>query len=530
MGRRTHGSRAGLAAAALLAASTLTPWPSARPTHAAGGTLTVAITAEPDTLDPQVTGTAIGSAVDAYIGDTLVRIDTHNKVVPSLAKSWTISPDGLTYTFALRSGVTFQDGTTLDAAAYAATFKRLLDPATKAAVQAGRLGQVASVTASGNSTLTIKLKQPFAFLLYNLTDSNFAPLSPTALKSEGSSFGRKPISTGPWQVQQWDTGSQIVLTRNPNYRWGPAFLKRGPVGIDRLVFRILPNPAAATDALLSGEVDELTLDPASVQRIQSSGQYTILKSLDDSSVFFELNVTQAPFTDVRVRQAMNYAIDKQAVVQVALNGLGVPIYGVLNPQVYGYWPGIKGYGYAYNPQKALALLAQAGYTKQNGVLQKGGKPLSFTILASDSYNFGKVALVIQDQLKSLGIAATIQSLQFATEIATIRKGTNASDIMGYTYPLPDIFYIWFHSSQIGTGFADSFYRDARLDALIVKMRSTIDTAARNALIQQLERYIVDRALIVPIYDDYLYTAFQQRVKGALTDPRGRVILNNVSLS
>jgi len=519
-------------AASILTGLILAPLIAPRPARAADATtLTVAISAEPDTLDPQVTGLAVSSSIDAYIGDGLVALSPQNKIVPALAQSYTVSRDGLTYTFNLRRDVTFQDGTPLDAAAYVASFKRLLNPATKAAVQAGRLGQVAAVTAIGTYSFTIRLVKPYAFFLYNLTDSNFIPLSPKALTAEGKGFGRKPVSTGPWQVQQWQTGSQIVLVRNPSYHWGPSFVQSGAPKIQKIVFRILTNDAAATAALQSGEVDQLTLSTASAPRIQAAGQYTILKALNQGARFLELNVTQPPFDDIRVRKAMSYAINRQAVVQVALNGLGVPLYGVLAPPMYGYWAGIKGYSYPYDIQKARALLAQAGYTQQNGVLQKNGKPLGFTLLTSTGDPaFPKAAVVIQDQLKQVGIAVTIQTQDFATEIATVHKGKTQADLLGYNYPIPDIFYTWFHSSNIGTGFNDSFYKDPTLDALIVKMRGTADAAQREALVIRLEKYVSDQALWATAWDGYNYIAFQSRVKGQVLDPRGRVILNNATLS
>ncbi len=521
--------RVALLAAALIVPA-VAPWSAYRPVHAAGSTtLTVAIAAEPDTLDPQVTGAAVTGQIDAYIGDSLVALSPGNQIVPDLARSYTVSSDGLLYSFTLRQDVTFQDGTPLDAAAYVATFKRLLNPATRAGVEAGRLGQVAAVTATGKYTFTIRLAKPYVYLLYNLTDSNYIPLSPTALKVGAAGFGRKPVSTGPWQVQQWQTGSQIVLVRNPRYHWGPSFVQSRPPSIDKIIFRILPNSASSTDALQSGEVDELPLPAASVARIQSSGQYTILKSLQDGVGFLEFNVTRAPFTDIVVRQAINAAIDKQAVVQVALSGLGVPVYGVLSPVIQGYWPGIKNYGPAYNPQKALALLAKDGYVMHNGLLEKNGTPLSFTAVTFAFEPFQKTALVVQAQLKQVGITMNIQQQDLASAIATEQQGKSAADFEEYIYPLADIFYTWFHSSQIGSGFADSHYKDSKLDALIVKMRTTADTAARDALLVQLEKYVSDKALWVPLWDPYVYTALQPRVKGAFLDARGRVILNNATL-
>ncbi|HWE63643.1 MAG TPA: ABC transporter substrate-binding protein, partial [Chloroflexota bacterium] len=503
-------------ALSLLAVTALTPFSAQHAARAAApSTLTIGIAAEPDTLDPQKAGSAIEDVVGRIFGDGLVALSPAGKIVPALAKSWTVSKDGLLYGFTLRQDVTFQDGTPLDAAAYVATLQRLINPATKAAIQASRLGSIAAITQTGKYSFTIKLKAPYPFLLFQLSDSgHFSPLSPTALKAEGAGFGRKPVSTGPWQVQQWVTGSQIVLTRNANYRWGPSFVHAGPPSIAKIVFRIVTNDAAQTAALQSGELDVLTVPSESVPRIQASGQYTILKSLALQSTFLEFNVTKAPFTDVRVRRALNYAVNKQEVLQIGLGGLGQPIYGVVQSNMFNYWSGVKSYAYPYNPQKAQALLTQAGWTMKNGVEQKNGHPLSFTTVVYNPDSFKRSAEDVQAQLKKIGVTMNIQLLDLNGEIAAVRKGNEQASLFAYAgYPLPDIFYIWFHSSQIGTGFDDSRIDDPTLDALIVKMKTTIDDTARTALVGQLERYVIDKALWVPLWDPQSYIALQPRVKG-----------------
>jgi peptide/nickel transport system substrate-binding protein len=522
-----------IAVAALVAATAL--WPAAsRPTvHAAdASTITIQLGAEPDTLDPQKAGSAIEDVVGRYFGDGLVALNPAGKIVPDLAKSWTISSDGLLYTFNLRQDVTFQDGAPLDAAAYVATFQRLINPATKAAIQAGRLGSVAAVTQISKYSFSIKLKTIYPFLLFQLSDSgHFSPLSPAALKSEGAGFGRKPVSTGPWQVSQWVTGSQIVLTRNPNYKWGPAFVHAGPANIGTIVFRIVTNSAAATAAFQSGELDVLTVPSASVSRIEQNSQYTILKSLALQSTFLEFNVTQAPFTDVRVRQALNYAVNKQEVLQIGLQGLGQPIYGVVQSNMFDYWSGVKSAGYTYNQQKAQALLARAGWTLKNGVEQKDGKPLSFTAVVYNPDTFKLSAEDVQSQLKKIGVTMNIQLLDLNGEIGAVQKGKDQASLFAYAgYSLPDIFYIWFDSSQIGTGFNDSRINDPKLDALIAKLKSTINDKARKAIVAQLERYVINQALWVPLWDPETYTALQSRVKGVFLDSQGNLILNNATLS
>ncbi|HZS87690.1 MAG TPA: ABC transporter substrate-binding protein [Chloroflexota bacterium] len=516
-----------------LSASVLTSWAMPRATRAATApsVMTVVATEEPDTLDPQKSDTAVSDIILRYVGDPLIRLAPNGRYVPGLATTWSISPDGLLYQFTLRHDVTFQDGTPLTAADVVNTFQRALNPATKSPIAGSLLGSVTSVKQTGTYSLQIRLKQPYAFFLHNLSDGGrLMVLSPTALRKESSSFGRRPVSTGPWMVSSWKSGSQITLVRNPNYHWGPSYTQSGPVHIGTLVFRIILDEATQTSAFESGEVDQLNLPSTAVQRIEAAHKYQIFRFLHQGVSFLEFNVLKAPFNDVRVRQALNDAIDKKPVLQIAISGLGVPAYGTLPPSIAGYWPGIAHYRYSYDTKKALALLAQAGWTQKNGVLQKNGKPFVFTAYAAPFDATKRAALVIQAQLKALGIQMNVQYFEFGTLLSKVAAGEQQADFLGYTYPTADILYIWFDTANIGTGLANSHDRDPHIDALINKMRQTTDAAARNAVIAQLQRYIADQALWVPLWVGYDYQAFQPRVHGVIIDSEGNVILNNATLS
>jgi peptide/nickel transport system substrate-binding protein len=168
---------------------------------------------------------------------------------------------------------------------------------------------------------------------------------------------------------------------------------------------------------------------------------------------------------------------------------------------------------------------------KNGVEQKNGQPLSFTTVVYNPDSFKRSAEDVQAQLKKIGVTMNIQLLDLSGETAAVRKGKDQASLFAYAgYPWPDIFYIWFHSSQIGTGFNDSQINDPKLDALIVKMKTTIDDSARTALVGQLERYVIDKALWVPLWDPENFAALQPRVKGVFLDSQGNLILNNATLS
>lgn len=496
-----------------------------------GGQWTIAISEDPDTLDPQKTAAAATGGIFRYVGDTLVTRDFDKNIVPSLATKYEVSDDGLVWTFEIREGVMFHDGTPADAAAIKASFERALAPETASPIASGLLGPVDTISVEG-STLRVTLKEPFAIFLDNMTDPRSAPISVAAAEQAGDQFGRKPIATGPWKVAEWQSGTQIVLERNPDYAWGPAFLHDGAAYIDRLVYRIMPEPATAMTAFEAGEVDQVSINPPDVERIESSGKYQIVKFLRNGvGLFMEFNVTKSPFDDITVRQAMNYAINKEDVLQTGLDGLGEIAYGPLPPSIWGYWEGIEDYAPSYNPDKALELLSQAGWTKNSdGLLEKDGQPFMFTLLTMATDTWSKSAQVVQAQLKQLGITMEIQTFEFATLLEKMKAGEHQAGFMGYTYTSPDILYVWFHSSNIGSGLTLSHHKDDELDKMIEESRSESDEDKRLQLYQDIQKYIVDKALWVPLWINYNYIGLQKRIANARVHPEGFVALFDASIT
>lgn len=301
-----------------------------------GGTWTIAITEDPDTLDPQKIAAAVTGTIFEYLGQTLVTKDFDKKIVPSLAKQFSVSQDGLKWTFVIKERIKFHDGSPLDAAAVKASMERALAPETKSPIAGSLLGPVSAIDAD-ELTLTITLKEPFVIFLDNMSDPRSAPIQAAVAQSQGDQFGRHPISVGPWKIVEWQSGAKITLERFAEYAWPPDYLHQGPAYINQLVFRVMPEAASAMAAFESGEVDQVGINPPDVERIQSSGKYDEVKFLRNGvGLFLEFNVTKPPFDDLTVRRAMNYAIDKNQVLQVALQGLGVPAYGPLPPSIWGY--------------------------------------------------------------------------------------------------------------------------------------------------------------------------------------------------
>jgi peptide/nickel transport system substrate-binding protein len=524
------------AATAAPAASTTAAQPTAAPVsttaaQAASGEWVIAITEDPDTLDPQKTAAAVTGTIYRYLGDSLVAKDFDRKIVPGLARSWKVSDDGLNWSFDLKDGVKLHDAMPLDAAALKASFERALSPDLKSPIAGSLLGPVETMTATGQ-TLQIKLKQPFAIFLDNMADPRIAPISVAAAQKSGDQFGRQPVSSGPWKFSEWQAGTHISLDRNADYAWAPPFAHAGPPSISKLTFRVLPEPATATAAFEAGEVDQLSsIPPTDVKRLQDSGKYDIQKFLRlGVGLFMEFNVTRAPFDDINVRKALNYAINKDDVMQTALDGLGELAYGPLPPSIWGYWDGIKDYAPGFDPERAKQLLGQSGWQPaSDGSLQKGGQPLTFTLMGQATDTWAKSAQVIQSQLKQIGVNMDIQTFDFATLLAKEKAGEQQAGFQGYTYTSPDIVFLWFHSSNIGSGLTLSHYSDPKLDQMIEDSRASTDDTKRLSIYQDIQKYIVDQALWVPLWTNYNFVGLQRRIDGARLHPDGFMLLNDASV-
>ncbi len=487
-----------------------------------GGEFIAGIVELPDTLDPHKTGAAITSTILGNCGDSLLAKDYDGNYVGAIASDYTISEDGLVWTFTIRDGITFHDGTPLTAESVKWSFDRVLDPATAAVTAGGLIPDGATTSLPDEKTFQITLAEPFAPFLDNLTASTLSIVSPTAVQEMGDEFGQKPVLTGPWMVDEWRTGDRIIIKRNPNYNWAPEYLHQDPPGafIETITFQSIIEEASRVAAFEAGEIHQVTIPAVEVQRLTEGDDWWIVSYNRKGVVFIEFNVTQAPFDDVNVRKAINMAVNKQDVFDAAVEGLGELAYGFLSPTIPGYWDGIAEYAPAYDPEAATALLAEAGWTDSDGdgVLDKDGQKLEFTLLnlPTDSWNRG--AQVVQSQLSDIGISMEIQQMEFATLLDEAKTASHQAEMMGYTYSDPDIAYLWFHSSQAGTGLNMSHINDPHVDELIMQGRSVVDPEARAEVYAELQRYIVDLSLWVPLWIDQYFVGFNKRIQNAVWHP------------
>lgn len=490
-----------------------------------GGSVVIAINAEPDSLDPQKSATAVVNQVMRYIGDTLVTKDLDGNYIGGLATSWTPSADDKTWTFTLREDVKFHDGTPMTAASVRDSFMRAKDPATQSPVAAGLLAPVQDVVAVGDYTVEFQLKQPYFLLIENLTQQALAVVNAAAAADMGAEFNRQPVLTGPWKVGTWASGSQIVLERNPDYAWGPAYAHEGPAYLAKVTFQVIPDQATATAAFLAGDVDILTVAPSDVQQLQNAGGYTLLSFMRKGlGLFMGFNVNKAPFDDPLVRRAMGYLIDKDALVAVSLRGLGQPACGPLPPSIVGYWDGICDYAAPYDTARGLELLKEAGYEPVGGKLVKDGQPLKFSLITSSTYGWPQSAQVVQAMLKELGIEVEIELVEHTTLLAKGREGAHQALFLGYTYTSADILNSYLNSANIGTGYNWAHYADPEIDSRLALSRGTSDAALRLETYAELQRMVIDLGLWLPLWINDNYLALQPRIAGAQLSKEGFVAL------
>jgi peptide/nickel transport system substrate-binding protein len=540
--RRLLGAGATLAAGAGLA-PLLAACGSSSPSGSSGagkpgGTLTMGIAAPPDTLDPGATGLALTLLLSMAMFDPLVWWlpgpgGTGSRFVPGLAESYSVSPDASVYTFKLRKGVTFHDGTKFDATAVKATYDHVVDPATKSKSGLGALGPYKETKIINPYTVQIVFTEPNASFLHQQAAGNFGIASPTALKKYGpTGFGNHPVGTGPFKFVSYQTGDQLNLEKNPDYKWGPAIYgPAGPAKLDKLVFRIVTDDSGRYNALQSGQLQiAMGLPPNDIAAAHQGGTYSQLTVPSIGTPDgLPINVTKPPTDDLRVRQAIMYAVDQEKLVKDVLFGVDIPAHSVLTPITPGYSKESAGL-YSYNPAKANALLSQAGWTMgSNGVRTKDGKPLALNIILFSNAGFELPTQFIVSELSKVGFTAKTAVQPFATAQASFNAGQHNLGAFGYYGTDPYLLNIWVNSNAIKSGFNWSHYDNPKVDSMIAKANATADDAQRGAIYEQVCMTLMKDAIYLPMWDVNEPFTMAKTVQGLHTTLNGYITFHTATV-
>lgn len=499
------------------------PWAETpRPASAApagGGGIVIAIRAEPDTLDPHATGSRRAYAVMKNVFDTLVYRGPDNRFHPWLAESWEHSADGKTYRFRLRRGVRFHDGTPFNAEAVVFNLNRIVDPATRSRTARALLGPYERSRAVDANTVEITFASTVSpsGLLDSLSQAWFGMVSPAAARAAGADFGRRPVGTGPYRFREWRPQNQIVLERYAAYDWGsPAFNRRAPT-LGEITFRFIPEDATRVAALERGEVDlvqEVATD--AVERFTRNPAYVVVRGVAPGGpVIFWLNTEAELLSDVRVRKAILHGFNRNGLVRGVYQGHVVPAEGPLSPSTWGYTKKVEGM-YRYDPSRAKRLLEEAGWTPgPDGTRVKGGRPLALRLGDLFDRRRGEY---FQANMRQIGVHIEFRLVSSAELFGmTRRAGDYEMASTWYASSDPHILNLLFHSSNVGTGFAISRWRDQTLDAKLAEAFATVDDARRAAIYEEIQLYIMERALLVPLYAETEIDAIKVRFKGYRLD-------------
>ena len=486
-------------------------------TSEAGGTLVDALSGVPSGLIAMMAGESSASVIASNIFNSLLKYDKNLELTGELAQSWDVSSDQKTITFHLKPNLKWADGQPLTSEDVLFTWKTVTDDKTRSPYGAD-YKLVKRAEAPDSNTFKVAYAQPYAPALDSWSGLHILPKH--LLKDQdinNTPFSRNPVGSHYYQLDQWKKGESLSLKRNPNATQGQA-------KIDHLVSRIIPDRAAQFLELMADNIDSMSLNSIQYARIFPSrpdltAKIAQYKELGNSYTYLGFNLKHRPFDDVRVRQAINYAIDKQEIIDGVLLGLGLPVASPYKPGTR--WSNPKLQPYPYDPHKAIALLKEAGFEDHDhdGILDRDGQPLSFEILTNQNKEREMSAVLVQRRLKEIGIDVKIRVVEWATFISRfIKTGDFNVVLLGWGLGLePDQFNIW-HSSQQAPGqFNFIGYNNPKVDKLLEAGRLELNPDKRMKIYHDFSEILLEDSPVVYLFAGYGLPAIHKRVKG-IDDP------------
>jgi peptide/nickel transport system substrate-binding protein len=526
--RYRRSSRRGfLAGSAALVGATLLPARAGRARLAAqdpqpgGGLVIASVTGEPDVLDPHVTAWGGASSLLNNIFDPLVWADARdNSFKPGLAESWEVSDNATAYTFTLREGVTFHDGTPFNAEAVKFSYDRIADPETVSQLARSLLGPYDSTEVVDELTATVRFTDPYAAFLDAASRANLGIVSPTAVEELGEDFGRNPVGTGYFRFQEWVPNQHITLERNEEYNWAsPLFSHEGPTYLDWISYRVVPEEATALASFDNGELQVMTLPYRELERYESNPEFSVVTfTYRGFPSSYLINTERPPTDDLRVRQAIMHAVSPEFVAQISFAGVPKPAHTPLNSPSLGYNPDLATM-YPLDPARAGQLLDEAGWTMGgDGIRVKDGEPLRLTFIGSAGWE--PYAEPVQPMLREVGIDMELRILTAAARSEANINGEHHLAGLGFSNSDPSVLTNIFHSDNIASGFAWSRYRSEELDQLLEEAQGESDVDTRIDLYHQVQQIIMDNALCRPLIEGASIVAFPSHVHDITLDTRG----------
>lgn len=492
----------------------------------AGGTLKLGYSSEPPTMDPRVSGATHAWRLFYNIFDQLVVQDTETgDFLPGLATSWEVSADGLIYTFELKEGVMFHDGTPFNAEAVKFTFDSILEPELKSLTAIGYLGPYDRTEVVDELTAEVYFTTPYSPFLNNLSHSVLSPVSPTAVGKLGADFGLSPVGTGPFIFTEWQQQTSMTFTKNPDYNWpSGVYQHEGPAYLDEIVITFIIEATTMFGTLENGESHIIDAVPAQeVEALQGNDSFQVLlPSVPGSPQVLPLNAVKAPTDDILVRRAIIQAVDMDTIVETMWYGTRKAAQGPLSSPTWSYNPVVETM-HPYDVEAAAALLDEAGWVMgSDGVREKDGEKLSLTYITTAGSN-GQAGELVQGYLIQAGMEVDLQVLEYAATATLMLAGEHNIARIYFSHTDPVVLTTLYHSKNIeGTNFNRTMKADDTLDQMLDDATSELDVEARKTQYEEIQKYIMDEALIIPLWEETVLWGATAEVKGLHFQPLGGV--------
>ena len=474
----------------------------------------------PVTLDPAISADSSSQAYIVHIFSGLVRLDHELNIVPDIAESWDVSPDGRTYTFYLRQGVQFHDGRDVQAADFKYSWERACHPATGSGTAAtylgdivgagdmlaGRATELSGVEVIEDYTLRVTIDVAKVYFLSKLT-------YPTAFVVDrvnaetGQDWWRQPNGTGPFRLKEWKEGQQLVLERNEAYYGQPAQL-------EQVIFYLLAGAPMAMYEM--GQIDVVSVHSAHIDRVRDvTGPFHAQLAVTPELSLFYLgfNIAQPPFDDPDVRRAFCHAVDKERIAKVIFRDMMMVADGILPPGLPGYDEAIEGLD--YNVEQALELIAASRYGDVSNL-----PPITVTVSGYGNYIDSFLGAIIQEWQQNLGVEVSVRQLEPEDFIYHLKREKDNVFMLGWIADYPDPHTFLDILFRTGSEYNFFEYSNPDLDALLDQAAIEHDEAVRLAIYRQAEQLVIDEAVCLPLLHGINHVLTKPYVEGFEVSPQG----------
>lgn len=500
-----------------------------------GGTLTYGIEFDfDDTMDPNVTNFDSVIRVTLNICEPLVWMPTATEIWPGLAESWEVSEDGTEYTFHLKQGVKFHDGTDFNAEAVKFTYDRIVE-ADKITAEGGtpdpekvivpgqshdQIGTYDHSEILDDHTIKMVLSRPFAPFLTGL-NGYLGIVSPTAVQTMGlADFARAPVGTGPYKFVEWVAADHVTVERNPDYNWGSAnFANQGAAYFDEIVYKIIPAADVRTGTLISGETQYIdAIDPLQQEDVESNGDLEIVQQGQPGSghiVLINFSRADRPVADLKVRQALHYAVDKDAFSESVFAGQFPPAASPLMKVTFAYDPATESM-FSFDKAKAESLLDEAGWVKNGDIREKDGQKLELYFPTIDRDRDNAMATFLQGAWREIGVDLTVEPMERGLFRENFEKNNYDLSFMWFSYADPDVLRTIFYSKNFAF-FNRGKYAVPEVDKMLEDAAASGDPEERKSLYSQIQKKVLDDVATIPLVDSFTFNAKAKKLQGEILD-------------